>query len=220
MNRKADNNQVLVLGGGRFGRLAVKRLGSRVALVVEPHPTPELRSLGVEILASDGVAAAKNILDSPRSPAWLVPALPLHFLRRWLFLCLSDHNPQLHEIPRQALPQVAMLHAGHDKEWYLSMADFVCPDDCPEPAGLCTHTGQPRKGQMFEMLAKVRLPDFETRVLRSHQLAPGVGALARQELLDLREEIRGRGPGSSWVIGTACRCHGVVQAMHLGDAES
>jgi hypothetical protein len=215
---QAENKQVLVLGGGRFGRIAVERLGFRVALVVEPDPTPELKALGREILAADGIAAAKNILDSPRSPAWLVPALPLHFLMRWLFLCLADLNPRLCEIPQKALPVVAMLHAGQDKEWYLSMADFVCPDDCPEPAEICTHTGQPREGQMFEMLAEVRLPGFETRVLRSHQLAPGVGALARQELLDLREQIREQGPGSGWVIGTACRCHGVVQAMRLGEA--
>lgn len=218
MVSRADDKQVLVLGGGRFGRIAVERLGPKVALVVEPHPTPELRALGREILASDGIKAAKDILDSPRSPAWLVPALPLHFLMKWLFLCLADLNPRLHEIPKKALPEVAMLHAGQDKEWYLSMADFVCPDDCPEPAEICTHTGQPREGQMFDMLAEVGLPGFETRVLRSHQLAPGVGALARQEMLNLAKEIRGQGPGSGWVIGTACRCHGVVQAMRLGES--
>ncbi len=219
MGRADNENQVLVLGGGRFGRLAVERLGPRVALVVEPDPTPELQALGVNVLPADGVSAAKDIIDQPQAPPWVVPALPLHFLMEWLFLCLADMAPRLRDIPRESLPQVAMLHAGHKKEWYLSMADFMCPDDCPEPAGICTHTGQPRDGQMFQRLADVKMPGYQTSVLRSHQLAPGVGALARQELLDLREQIRKSGPGSGWVIGTACRCHGVVQAMQLGEAD-
>jgi hypothetical protein len=219
LNGKQDNNKVLVLGGGRFGKITVERLGSRAALVVEPNPTPELKALGVEILVADGIAASVNILDSPQAPPWLVPALPLHFLMEWLFLCLADLAPQLHDIPENALPKVAMRHAGSKKEWYLSMADFVCPDDCPEPARICTQTGEPRQGQMFEMLAQMRMPGSHTRVLRSHQLAPGVGALARQELLDLRAQIIEAGSGSRWVIGTACRCHGVVQAMQLGGTD-
>lgn len=218
MDRSINDNQVLVLGGGRFGRLTVERLGPRVDLVVEPNPAPELQALGVKILPADGIAAAQDILDQPQAPSWLVPALPLHFLMEWLLLCLADLAPRLHDIPKESLPQVAMLHAGGNKEWYLSMADFVCPEDCPEPVRVCSQTGQPREGQMFEIMADIELPEFTTVILRSHQLAPGVGALARQELLDLREQILKDGPGSGWVIGTACRCHGVVQAMQLGDA--
>ena len=219
MSGTEKNNQVLVLGGGRFGRLAVERLGSRVDLVVEPNPTPALQAMGVKVLIADGVAAARNILDQTDAPPWVVPALPLHFLMEWLFLCLAQMSPRLCDIPKESLPHVAMLHAGRKKEWYLSMADFVCPDDCPEPVRICTHTGLPREGQMFEMLADILLPGFTTIILRSHQLAPGVGALARQELIDLREKIRKSGQGSGWVIGTACRCHGVVQAMQLGEVD-
>jgi hypothetical protein len=210
---KEKDNRVLVLGGGRFGRLAVERLGSRVTQVVEPNPLPELYALRVEVLVQDGISAAARILDSSDAPPWLVPALPLHFLVEWLLLSLAPLGPRLIDIPREILPTVAMLHAGAKKEWYLSLADFKCPDDCPEPAELCTVTKKPRGEPMFERLAKIQMPGFETRILRSRQLAPGLGALVRDELLLLRKEIIKRGPGAGWILGTACRCHGVVQAV-------
>jgi len=213
MNQGRDGNRVLVLGGGRFGRLAVERLGKRVTQVVEPNPTAELYALGVDILTQDGIAAAASILNSTDAPPWLVPALPLHFLVEWLCLSLANLGPELVDIPRQALPQAAMLHQGDRKQWYLSLADFTCPDDCPEPAKLCTETKQPRGEAMFQRLAKIEMPGFETVIMRSQQLAPGVGALARDELLLLRKKIIQRGPGAGWVLGTACRCHGVVQAV-------
>jgi hypothetical protein len=215
-----SDNRVLVLGGGRFGKLAVERLGARVMLVVEPRPGPELKALGAPLRVDDGIAAAGEILDRPDAPPWVVPALPLHFLVEWLSLTLAGLAPQFVDIPREALPPVAMLHAGDKKTWYLSLADFKCPDDCPEPANTCTHTGKPRGETMFERLARIRLPGFETEILRSRQLSPGVGGLKRDELIDLRERIRQKGAGSGWVLGTACRCHGVVQAIQWGEAVS
>jgi hypothetical protein len=47
-------------------------------------------------------------------------------------------------------------------------------------------------------------------ILRSHQLAPGVGGLAAKEMLELRQSVAQT--GGAWLMGTACRCHGVVQA--------
>jgi hypothetical protein len=220
MNRVTDDNRVLVLGGGRFGRLAVERLGERVTQVVEPNPAPELYALGAKVLVRDGIQAAFDILDSADAPPWLVPALPLHFLVEWLCLSLDYLDPEFMDIPRQALPEVAMLHRGESKQWYLSLADFTCPDDCPEPANICTATKKPRGEPMFQRLAGIEMAGCETRVLRSRQLAPGVGALMRDELLLLRKEIIRRGPGAAWVLGTACLCHGVVQAIKLGGAVS
>ncbi len=217
MAGESGDNRVLVLGGGRFGRLAVHRLGARVTLLVEPNPGPELQAMGVPICVGDGIAAAGDILDRPDAPHWVVPALPLHFLVEWLCLSLAHLSPRLLEIPRQALPQVAMLHAGAKNAWYLSLANFRCPDDCPEPALICTHTNEPRGEPMFKRMAKIKLPGFRTVIMRSRQLAPGVGALPREELLGLREQIRQSGQGSRWVIGTACRCHGVVQAVQFGE---
>ena len=43
-------------------------------------------------------------------------------------------------------------------------------------------------------------------VLRSIQLAPGVGGLPVHEMLQLKQEV-GR-LGGEWLLATACRCHG------------
>jgi len=218
MGSETQDKRVLVLGGGRFGCIAVQRLGPRVALVVEPEPSPELKAFGAPLLVGDGITAAAEILEQDQAPYWLVPALPRHFLMEWLMLSLKDRSPRLAEIPRESLPKAAMIHAGRNLEWYLSLADFRCPDDCPEPAGICSHTGLPRGVPMHERLAGISLPGYQTRVLRSRQLAPGVGGLPRPELLELRDTLRQSGDNGNWIIGTACRCHGVVQALRLGEA--
>ncbi len=218
MSGRASQGQVLVIGGGRFGRLAVERLGPRVCLVVEPDPGPELEALGAPVLAADGIAAASELLEQPQAPDWVVPALPLHFVGEWLLLCLADQEPRLLPVPRESLPPAAWVGPGQHQEWYLSLADFLCPDDCPEPARVCTVTGQPRGEPMYQRLASIRLPGFQTVALRSRQLAPGVGGLRREELMALRGRLAQGGAESRWVIATACRCHGVVQALALKGA--
>jgi hypothetical protein len=52
------------------------------------------------------------------------------------------------------------------------------------------------------------------KIIRSRQLAPGVGGFRTVDLLRLlkdlqRQEVRGR----PFLIGTACRCHGVISAL-------
>jgi hypothetical protein len=84
--KPAGPPDVLVIGGGRFGRLAARRLGRRVLAVVEPDPAPELREMGVRILQEDGPAAAFRFLKAPSPPAWIAPCLPRHLLWEWLRL--------------------------------------------------------------------------------------------------------------------------------------
>jgi len=208
---------VLVIGGGRFGRLALERLGGRVSAVVEPEPASGLKDLaragGVELVKSGGVAALSRALSSPQTPMWVVPALPRHLLVDWLLAELSGQGARPLPTPPGALPAVASLHQGPNGQLYMSLADFLCPDDCPEPANICTSTGQPRGEPLFERLARVDLPDRETAVVRSHQLAPGVGGYRTADLLGLRGRLVAR--GGRWFIATACRCHGVAGSLAL-----
>ncbi len=208
---------MLVIGGGRFGCLALERLGARVEAVVEPKPSPGLRELAtanrVELVQSDGVAALRRALASPQPPRWVVPALPRHLLVDWLLAELSGQGAKILPTPSQALPAVASLLRGPDEQLYLSLADFLCPDDCPEPADICTSTGQPRGEPLFQRLARVELPDRNTAVVRSHQLAPGVGGYRSADLLELRGRLAAQ--GGRWFIATACRCHGVAGSLAL-----
>jgi len=203
----------LVIGGGRFGRLAVTRLGARVMAVVEPNPSAQLMATGITVIRQDGAAVAAELLQSSRPPAWVVPALPRHFLTDWLKIALPDFRFQTMAFPREVLPPVASLNKGSAGQYYLSLADFVCPDDCPEPAGRCTVTGLPRKETLFGMLSRLKVPGWQTLVLRSHQLAPGVGGLKSAELKALARTIA-RKPGR-FILATACLCHGVTQGLYL-----
>lgn len=212
MSNALENSQVqgdvLVIGGGRFGRLAVRRLGKRVLAVVEPEPTPGLLAAGARVIEAEGVAEAARMLAVPEPPPWLAPMLPLHFLARWLERVVGPAKPL--ELPAETLPEAAH-RVAFGQAWHLSLASFRCPDDCPEPAEHCQVSGKKRGEPMFSRLAGIRLPGALTAVLRSRQLAPGIGALATAELLDLARRVRER--GGAWVIGSACRCHGVVEAL-------
>jgi hypothetical protein len=210
----------LVLGGGRFGLLALTRLGGRVSAVVESAPSPKLLALagelGVEVRADDGVAAARASLAKPAPPAWIVPCLPRHLLLEWLRLELSPLHPRLIDLAPGDLAwlgEIPLAVPGPDKAWCLSLTDSICPPDCPEPAGRCLKTGQERGRGLHDRLTGFALPGFAKAVLRSHQLAPGLGGLKSSEMLALRDRLAER--GGRWLVATACRCHGILHALEL-----
>jgi hypothetical protein len=88
---------------------------------------------------------------------------------------------------------------------------FICPDDCPEPEKLCTFTRRPREANMYEILDRVSVENFETIVVRSHQLAPGTGGYRPDQLYRALESADST--EKNLLICTACRCHGVVSAL-------
>ena len=208
---KQQKPDVVVLGGGRFGCLAVDRLGKRVAMVVEKSSTPYLYKKDVKVIEADAVETAVSLLREDSLPKWLVPAVPVHFLAKWLFLELDFLQPEIMPLPEMDLADITSVINGKENQLYFSMADFLCPDDCPEPLDHCFHTGRKRKFQLFERLAAINSPGWQNATLRSHQLAPGVGGFKAEKLLEIRAKIIAH-PGK-WLIASACRCHGVLQGM-------
>ncbi|HIJ69047.1 MAG TPA: hypothetical protein HPP57_06055, partial [Deltaproteobacteria bacterium] len=94
---------------------------------------------------------------------------------------------------------------------YASFATFLCPDYCSEPEEICTHTGKERPGNLYEVFGGVLASGFDVAVLRSWQLAPGVGGYPGRSLRQLLAGI-GSKPGR-YLIATSCRCHGVMDAL-------
>lgn len=216
-SKKQAMRDILVIGGGRFGRLALERLPGRVATVVEPKPDDALLALareqGAELVQASGVDLLAPALAAKQPPAWVVPALPRHLLYDWLLAELASQGARAVEVPEEVLPPVASVFRGEEGQLFVSLADFLCPDDCPEPPKLCTVTGKPRGEPLYQRLAGMSPSGWSVAVLRSRQLAPGVGGCLPGEMLQIKDQIGAQ--GGNWLVATSCRCHGVVSGLSL-----
>ena len=211
MDSNCWKDALAVVGGGRYGRLALERLSSKVAVVVEPEPGPDLDNLSIPVWRADGLEATRLMLDSDCPPSYIIPTLPRHLLAGWLRLALCDMQPAGQEITAEHLSGLdALTHFASGKV-YVSLADFTCPDDCPEPAAFCTVTQKPRGPALYERLRGLNLPGMQKGVIQSFQLAPGIGGLKSSDMLDLKRKIT-QNP-ADWFIATACRCHGVAEII-------
>jgi hypothetical protein len=114
-------------------------------------------------------------------------------------------------VPNDLIAALPNPIKGKTGQLYISIADFKCPEDCLEPDEICTYTAEPRLMILHEFLKSIQLKDFKSVVIRSHQLAPGVGGYKPEALFEALKEIKAtRAP---LMISTACSCHGVVDAF-------
>ena len=209
----------LILGAGKFGRLALERLGSRDKeasfLVVDRAPQALQAARGLAAPAqwveAEAIAFLGEHLGNGAAWDWLIPAVPEHVAFSWLRRGpLAGADWEMVEAPEALEALVPLAIRGREGELYLSRARELCPDDCTEPR-VCPVTGEPRETALFEELAALELPGFKMAVVPSRQLAPGVGGFPPGALPALAQDLavcRGQ-----VLIATACRCHGVVQAL-------
>lgn len=210
------SKDVWVVGFGRFGKLALQRLRKIKAdstfLVVDTVSTEREAALdNVQFINQDGVSFLKRQLEEGRSPNWIVPAVPIHLAAEWCLRSLGQSRVQRIAAPDGIEAYVPSLMQGDSGDAYVSLATFQCPDDCPEPADYCTATREKRERNLFDVLREMQIPGYKVLVLRSHQLAPGVGGYKGKDLLQLRSfltDSQGR-----FLLATACRCHGVITAI-------
>jgi hypothetical protein len=212
--------EIRVLGAGRFGRLAAERLRHKfpdAVLSIVDRDGAKLGQfagdLGISVEVEDSVRSISRV--PPADDLWLIPAVPVHVGFEWALNRLS----RVEEARRLAVPDVVDLEVPNPIRspagtLYASFATFICPDFCKEPDEICTHTGQGRPGNLYEVFGKVRVPGFETAVLRSWQLAPGVGGYPGRSLNRLLALISSK-PGK-YLVATSCRCHGVMDALEWG----
>ncbi len=204
-----------IIGGGRFGRLACERLraanpGASICVVDrrEVAVSPD-----AETVTADAMAFLHDNLQ-PQAAAWIVPAVPIHLAYAWLAGRLQrERNFKPHAVPQGLLPLLPNPCFGPDGQVYLSNADFRCPDDCPEPKSICTHTGQPRPRVMHTYLAGLVFGAYTSIVMRSVQLAPGVGGYQSATLLEGLDQVRAK--SGDFLFSTACKCHAVMHAFSL-----
>jgi len=210
---------IWIIGAGKFGFRAAKWLlkqeGQYSVTLVDQDKVSldQARALGCRVEAGDGVEFLKTRLTRKSGPDWIVPAVPVHLSWEWLRLRVEGNYLAPYPLPEKIevhLPN-CMHGAGHDI--YVSHANFLCPLNCNEPDDRCTKTGEPRKPDMFRLLAEIEFPGITPFVIQSVQLGPGVGGYRPKVLFDLLDRIEAhRGP---CFVATACRCHGVVSGGRM-----
>jgi hypothetical protein len=208
---------VWILGAGRFGRLAAERLTRRfkdAEFLVIDERSDRLAALTGELGVKTAEADAIPYLSSRPldDTLWIVPAVPVHAAFLWLLhgTALSSRAVSL-AVPASVDSQVPNPYRVPDGTVYASYATFICPDACSEPEERCTHTGEPRLGNLFDDLSRISVPGFHITVLRSWQLAPGVGGYTARQLRQLGHNVLER--EGAHIIATSCRCHGVINAL-------
>ena len=207
-----------IIGGGKFGLKAASALrksdSSNNLTIVEKHSAVcrQLDRMGFKAVCMDGIGYLERNLIHPYYPDWIIPAIPVHVAYEWIRAKLpAGSEPPRIPVPAEVIGELPNPIKGQAGQLYISIADFKCPDNCPEPADSCTYTGKPRPMILHEFLKSIRPRDFKSIVIRSHQLAPGVGGYKPQGLLNALKEIETT--QAPVLLSTACSCHGVMDAF-------
>jgi hypothetical protein len=207
-----------ILGAGHFGSLAAKRILQRkkgCKVLVVDYRDDALADLGGEPLKPLKQDAVEFLLSQDgKGDEWIIPAIPEHVA--FFYLCqrlTKEGTVTPLAVPTVLDQEIPNPTRGKGGVLYTSFASFRCPDDCLEPEEMCSVTRKPREANLYELIQQIEVPGYQTLVVRSRQLAPGVGGYQLSTLWLLLEAVRFSEQNS--LVATACRCHGVINALRF-----
>ncbi len=211
--------EVRILGAGRFGKQAAEKIRHKfpdAAISVTDRDAQKIERLSREtgITGEVGDSIQLIIASPPADHVWIIPTVPIHVAFEWVLRELSGEKKEVvrFPVPPGAVSQIPNpIRSSSGLSVYSSFATFTCPDFCTEPEEVCTKSGKARITNLFEVFDEIFIPEFKPVVLRSWQLAGGVGGYPARSMRDLIEVIR-QMPGK-YLIGTSCRCHGVLNCL-------
>lgn len=209
-----------IIGGGRFGLRAAETIGAAGPaadiLIVEKDPRRcrEIERLGFRVFEADGIDFLKRRLTRPAQRQWIVAAAPIHVAYEWVRASLAGRTRiEPVAMPAEVSGLLPNAVRGSDAQWYASNADFICPPDCSESGRTCSFTGRERPRNMHAFIRHLYVPGVKILVVRSFQLAPGVGGLRPRDLLGALHQIQST--QSPCLLGTACKCHAVLNSFKM-----
>jgi hypothetical protein len=210
-------SQVFVIGFGKFGQLALPKITRKwpEARIWIVDPTPEHLTQRGKFSAIRVLDKGEDFLwehqDHLEPEDWIIPAVPFHLVGDWVKRVLSRRGVVRKIKPPGNLGKGLPFTLYRNKDLYVSLADFVCPENCPAPRGFCFKTREPRSLRLPEILSRQPLSRGTLEVIESHQLAPGLGGLTFGELKRTGEMLLRIDP--PLFIATACSCHGVISGF-------
>jgi hypothetical protein len=116
-------------------------------------------------------------------------------------------------MPAEIVGRLRNTFPGVEGQLYASNADFICPPDCPEAGRVCSVTGRRRPRNMHAFIRQIRAAGVKILVVRSFQLAPGVGGLRPRDLFEALRQIQSA--ATPVVLATACKCHAVLNSFKI-----
>lgn len=210
---------VWILGGGQFGLHAAKQL-HRVnptvhIVIVEQQPKDHFPSY-VKIVQAEAVEWLYSALTPECDVDKIVPALPIHLAAEWLKYSLTKMGMKSSSfyLSDQFIANLPNPYRITDSEVAVSHADFLCPVDCDESGKCCTFTRLAREEDLYQLLGKIVCGDEQPVIIRSRQFAAGVGGFFSTDLFHMRDKIV-TCRQKKILLGTACRCHGIVSGIHI-----
>ena len=217
--RSREPKALVIIGAGHFGQRALAvlktRYNGRIWLVDKDEESLRRVSDGeVHLVHQDAVEYLTANAYTLSPDDIIVPAVPFHLAYEFAIRILGkDRVVKRISVPPDIRPTLPYVWEGARGSLLISYADFKCPDDCPEPP-YCTVTGQKRDKALYELFEEINLEGYSIYVIRSRQMGPGVGGYAMADLMNLCSVIKGTEP-RKWLVGTACRCHGVLSGLEL-----
>jgi len=207
----------LIIGCGHFGCRAAEQLLKKkshpkiIAVDKNPDAFKKLSHLPIETIVEDGLSYLNQFLSEDQTAHYIIPSVPIHLAFEFILLRLKPSGARRGKVP--SLSGLPNPEIGKTGDLYTSLADFLCPEDCPEPSRYCTVTRKKREKPLYDILRELKGP-FESRVIISQPLAIGVGGFQPKELFAVLEDIKKqKGSHDLFLISTASRCHGVTSAL-------
>jgi TrkA-N domain len=207
----------LIIGCGHFGSRAANQLLKKkshpkiTAVDKNPEVVKRLSHLPIETVVDDGLPYLNQFLTEGQTAHHIIPCVPFHLAFEFILLRLKPLGARRARIPTlSGLPNSEMGKTG---DLYTSLAEFLCPEDCPEPSRYCTVTRKKREKPLYDLLRNLK-GAFESRVIISQPLAIGVGGFQPKTLLTLLDEVKKlKNLARPVLISTASRCHAVTSAL-------
>lgn len=216
MNQTMDNKTVLVIGGGHYGTKACRYFKEQKArvILVDNDPACKAKALVAknDFVLKDAQGAWAWALEL--KPDFIVPTCSNHTCGSWIgkYFRLKPLSGSMSNVTGRLPPS---LFLGCDEPNAKLIFSYMtrgtlCRTDCPHPSGECGLTREPRPAPLFKLLEYGVFELFDcAKIFVSEQMAPSIGAIRGSEFLAFMQEIETKKP-KTLAVGTACRCHGIL----------